>query len=133
VTGLVALDGGEHLGLLARFTERPAEPEGIDEVDAPEGLVAHDPARAHLGVRDELDVGPERRVVVDPHGRGEEAAVLPGKLLLQVAADRGVLDEVVAAERDGGGGQVGSPAAPEIARRWPRWSGSALVDLAADG
>src|SRR5690606_27679155 len=111
---LVEADRGEQIGLPTGLTPCTAEPELAYEGDVPEGLIAHDPGKADLGVQRRLVVGPEGAVVVAANGRGEEDPVLPPELLLQVQTDGLVLDERLVAEGDRGGVEGRYPRCGEL-------------------
>src|SRR5690606_350445 len=80
--------------LPAGFPPGTAQPEGVDQVEVPERLLGNDPRGRELRVLLELELGAEGRVVVEAHRGREEDPVLPAQLLLDVEADRLVLDEV---------------------------------------
>ncbi len=57
-----------------------------------ERLLRQDPRGTHLRVHYEVVVGPERAVVVAPNRPGQEDAVLPGQLFLEIHPHRLVLE-----------------------------------------
>ena len=90
----ISTNSGEGRWLLARLAPRPPELELVDPVLVQhELLLREDPARADLGVRHQLEVLPERRIVVGADGAGQEETILPRDLLLDIDARRLVLQE----------------------------------------
>src|SRR5581483_5814625 len=85
---------GEVLRLGPGLAERPPQLELVDRANPPELLIADDPAAAHLGVDDPLEVRAERAVVVDPDRARDEDAIGPVELLLAVESERVVRHEI---------------------------------------